>query len=58
MTRDEKHADAHLMQAKEDVKEAFRLIDPAAIEPAAKAIVKAMDSIDAARKALKERGPK
>jgi hypothetical protein len=55
MTRDEKHADAHLMQAKEDVKEAFRLIDPNAKEPVSKAILKALDSIDAARKALKER---
>ena len=54
MTRDEKHADTHLMQAKEDVKEAFRLIDPAAKDPVAKAILKTIDTIDAARKALKE----
>ena len=54
MTREEKHADAHLMQAKEDVKEAFRIIDPAAKNPVAKAILKTIDAIDATRKALKE----
>ncbi len=58
MTKDEKHADAHLMQAKEEVKEAFRLIDPYAKEPLADALLKTLDSIDRARKALKERGPK
>jgi len=55
MTREEKHADAHLMQAKEDVKEAFRLIDPAPKDPVAKAILNTLDAIDASRKALKER---
>jgi molecular chaperone GrpE (heat shock protein) len=57
MTRDEKHADAHLMQAKEEVKEAFRLLDPNATEPLAKAILKTLDTIDRARKVLKERMP-
>ncbi len=58
MTRDEKHADAHLMQAKEEVKEAFRILDPYATEPLTNKILKTLDCIDAARKALKERGPK
>ena len=40
---------------RENVKEAFRILDPAPKEPLAKAILKALDSIDAARKALKER---
>ena len=45
------------LQAKEEVKEAFRLLEPYAKEPLAKALLKALDSIDAARKALKERIP-
>jgi molecular chaperone GrpE (heat shock protein) len=57
MTRDEKHADAHLMKTKEEVKEAFRLLDPYAKEPLATALLKTLDTIDRARKALKERMP-
>jgi hypothetical protein len=57
MTSDEKLADKGLLRAKDYVKEAFRILDPAAKEPLAKAILKAIDSIDAARKALKERMP-
>lgn len=55
MTKDEKRGDEFLWSATENVKEAFRILDPNAKEPLAKAILKALDSIDAARKALKER---
>jgi hypothetical protein len=55
MNKDEKRADEFLWSATENVKLAFHILDPYAKEPLAKAILKALDSIDAARKALKER---
>jgi hypothetical protein len=57
MTEAEQYADGKLMEAKDLVKLAFGSLNPAPKEPVTEAILKALDSLDAARKALKERMP-
>jgi hypothetical protein len=55
MTKRELKADLLLMDAKDSVRKAIKVLDPNAIEPAALAILRVLDTIDKARKALKGR---
>lgn len=55
MTRDEKDADGMLAIAKRYTKAAFTLIDPSPRDPLAVTLLRVLDSIDQARKVLKER---
>jgi hypothetical protein len=57
MTDDEQYADEKLIEAKDLIKLGFGALNPAPKEPSAVAILAVLDSIDAARKALKERMP-
>jgi len=55
MTGDEKSALRHLGMAKQSVKDAFTMLDPAP-RPIGMALLKALDAIDAAIKKIKARG--
>lgn len=56
MTGDEKSALRHLGMAKQSVKDAFTMLDPSSRDPAAMAMLKALDAIDVAIKKIKARG--
>jgi hypothetical protein len=55
MTRDEQSAVRHVGDAKGSVKEAFAILDPAPMDPAAQAILRALDSIDRSIQSNKSR---
>jgi hypothetical protein len=55
MTNEERVADSALNEAKRNVKEAFAILDPAPRDPLAKALLKVLDTIDDARRKLKNR---
>lgn len=55
MTNSESHADMLLSEAKENLREALRGLDPAPHDPIAGAMLRAMDAIDDARKEIKRR---
>ena len=55
MTDEEELADQYLMAAKENVKGAIKTLDPSPRDPLATALLRVLDTIDAARKKLKHR---
>ncbi len=56
MTQEEKTALQHLDKAKDQIRAAFRILDPAPMNPVAQSILKALDSIDAVARAIKYSG--